>query len=169
MDTNEIDRLALLNPLTRKIFKGCVACDELPRKKILKKFLPQSYIINLCARNNSHDYCHWVSLYISDVENIEYFDSAGMDSHMSNLFIRKFINKQNPKRIQFNKIQVQSNDSINCGIFSLVFLYAKAINIDFKRFVRLFKDKQLEQNDKIVENLFSCAFDNYQNVGKCFR
>ena len=168
MNTIEIDELAKLNPQTRKIFKVCMACNELPKTKILKKYLPQAYIINLCESSVTHEFCHWVVLYISDKRNIEYFDSAGIESHMKNIYLRKFINRQNPNRITFNKRQVQANDSNRCGIFCLVFLYAKSINIDFNRFSKIFKSQQLERNDKIVDNLFNCAFRNYQNVGKCF-
>lgn len=165
MNTLEIDEFAKNNKFVRVFYGGTFAADRLPKLKISN--LPKSYIINTCiAARDDDPICHWVGVFISK-KGVDYFDSGGTDSYRTNKHIKKFILNQG-KPVNFSIQQIQSMTSEKCGLFTLLFVYAKSININLKSFLKVFTEDNLEKNDEIVEKLFSCAF--LRNNGKkCFK
>lgn len=164
MDNLQIDSIALANPCTNKIYEACIPCNQLPLRRFKKSELPRFFIINLCDSSRSDETCHWVSLFLNS-NRIEFFDSAGVDSFRTNKYIYRFVKRQKQREIIFNQRQIQSYSSNYCGLFCLVFLYAKAINLRLSHFVKVFKP-DLVSNDEIVKKLFTCAFLKHQNDNK---
>lgn len=159
MNTLQIDHYGYNNPYTKKVYSGCYAADLLPKTKIERKNLPQAFIVNLCDSSRSDDFCHWVALFISKDRTIEYFDSGGTNSFSSNKHLNRFILRQKPKTILYTNKRIQSYTSSHCGIFCLLFLYAKSVGVSMKKFLGIFKTKtDLQRNDEIGNKLFYCAF-----------
>lgn len=128
MNTDQINTFGRTNRFTKKIFVKCCAVDLLPVDKISVKSLPCVYIVNLCNSNVRSDDCHWIAIYIGR-ERLEIFDSGGIISHMTNSHIVKsFVDRQS-KRVFINTKQIQSMSSDRCGVLTLDFLYARAINV----------------------------------------
>lgn len=156
MNTIQIDEFAKNNPVTKTIYGGCFAADELPQQKIPSNKLPIGIVVNLCVSNRSDDSCHWVFIHV-DKESVEYFDSGGSDSYKINSHVKKFVLRQKKKVVSSN-VQIQSYVSDYCGMFVLTRLYAKALNINLNKYLSAFKRTNLERNDPIVTKLFRCAF-----------
>lgn len=166
MDTLQINRFAEENKNTNKTYGGCFASDKLPKTKIPIKFLPYGIILNLCEANRSDEFCHWTAIWITK-NVVEYFDSGGTDSFESNRHIKYFIELQE-KKLHYNTKQVQSFSSDRCGIFVLLFLYARNVNISFTTFLNVFKQENLNLNDDIADRLFKCSY--LKNASKsCFK
>ena len=122
MFTQDLIRLLLRNPKSRRVFCGVIPIDHLTLKRVRR---PCSFIIN--TDPSSQPGQHWFAVFDPRLNSqpIEIFDSFGLPSHQKLLF--DFI-KINSHRNQFiyNTRKIQADDSINCGKFSLLYIYFKA-------------------------------------------
>lgn len=123
-------------------FLGVFMADEFD--KIIKLIdateedMPFSFIMNTDTRkNNSPETGHWVAVLIDpdDEEEINYFDPLGEPPSKEFLKgLKKIVAKVNPAvylKLKVNGIQHQSDDSDNCGWFSLKFLVDRAAGMPF--------------------------------------
>jgi hypothetical protein len=76
---NTIEEVLSTDPITRKIFKGCISRDELP--KSLKS--PSCYVINTKPRNHQAE--HWLAIHNDKLGNCFFFDSYGLPPNYYNL------------------------------------------------------------------------------------
>lgn len=155
MDTNQINFFANENDFTKKLYRGCFPVDSLPKEKL--QHLPMLLCVNLCEKSIIDPECHWIGLCIDDVNEIQYFDSAGVASYKSNKHLKNFIALQE-KRVVFNNTQIQSETSDKCGVFVLCFLYSRAVKIKYVEFLKTFDLIDLNMNDEIVSKMFKCVF-----------
>jgi len=129
-------------------------------------------IINLCRSNTGG--CHWIAVFKKDRKSkLEYFDSSGLWTFLLDDNIISFI-LENAKAksklldsLLINYVQIQSNNSIQCGKFSMLFLFYRSRKKSMKQFLSLFhhNPKKLEKNDKIVKKLYKKHFiDNNRDV-----
>lgn len=154
MNTDEINRFSEENKFISPYYGGCLASDLLPKQKITD--LPKLFVINLCPHQIQSELCHWTAVHIKR-DKIEYFDSGGTASFKKNKPLREFLKRQK-KPIIFNTIQIQSETSISCGLFCLVFLYTSAIKIKFEKYLKFFDSNNLNENDYVIAKLFNCVF-----------
>lgn len=107
-----------------------------------------------------------LELLFHSMDCVEMFDSGGEESFSSTPDITNFLRTQE-KRVICNKSQLQSITSDRCGVFVLCFVYAKAVNVEYNDFLKVFSRVNLYLNDEIVDKLFKCSF--LSSLGKlCF-
>ena len=146
MNTIEIIKSLSKFYLTKKNFIGVYPIDLIPKKKIKKPF---SLICN--TDDSTKPGSHWIALYAPKYGNIEYFDSFGFKPMNEEIIV--FINL-NGIKYRYNKKQIQSNKSITCGKFCVLFIYFRSKNITFDKFLNLFSSNKL-YNEKLLKKLFS--------------
>lgn len=158
MDTLQINKLAYSNEAFGSRFAGTFPCDKLPTRRLEDNLLPQYFVINSCEANlNSVNFCHWVALIVYP-KKIIYFDSSGLPTHLSNIYIRDFIAMQR-KDVQSSTKAIQGFNSNLCGLFCLTFMACLGLNISLKSFLSFFKnDLDLDRNDRVVRKLFKKTF-----------
>ena len=143
----------------------------------LKKFFLGVYSINTCPRKipfnhflicntdiSSGSGLHWFALFRFSREEIECFDSLGVDEHK--LEVLKSLKLNGISNLIFNKTQVQANESTSCGQFCLYFLYERLHNLDFS-FHELMNEifvNDLRKNEEQVQNFTSEQEDGTLNT-----
>ena len=136
-----------------KYFLGVFSIDTLPKKIPLNHFL-------ICNTDTSDGPgVHWFALFRSTKDNIECFDSLGVNPEKQETLRAK--NFLGVKKLKFNESQIQPNNSVLCGQYSIYFLFERLHNLDYKfheLINELFSD-DLEANQKTVE----CFFEESQN------
>jgi len=142
MNTLEINNV--MNNI--ECFKGTFAKDLLPKK--VYKDRPIGFIIN--TDNSNKPGSHWVALFIDENNNAEYFDSFGIFPICCEIY--KLLRINNVKKFSFNKNQIQSIFSKNCGIFCILYLKMRCNNFTLKEFINIFSDN-LTLNDEIVTEI----------------
>ena len=131
-------------------FIGVYAEDQLKNLSITT--FPCFLIINLDSSHMRGS--HWVAVRISKT-SLEIFDSLGFQILSwpripCNLL--NFLRRWSHHRKTFLSPVIQSQDSVLCGFFCLVFIISRQV-VSFKRFLNIFKAP--EQNDTLLINLFS--------------
>jgi hypothetical protein len=137
-----IEAILETDRVTKKLFLGCFASNELP----LKPKFPCCFIANTKPR--AHRGEHWVAFHYSEKGICHFFDSYGLEP--SNAF-QNYLNEtanswfSNKKRIQ--------GFSQYCGHYSLLFLLFKTRNkslIFFNKF-----SSNYSRNDNIIKKLLN--------------
>lgn len=125
----------------KNIFKKVLARDEIPRRVIY----PSAFVINNQKRNQPGQ--HWLAVYYDKNGSCEFFDSFGM--HPSFYGLEKLIRYP----FNYNKIQLQSNNSYYCGYYCIYFILLKSRGFSLDQIISLFSQKNLKFNDLIIKNL----------------
>ena len=110
-------------PNFKRFFLGVYSIDTCPKKIPLNHFL----ICNTDLSSGSG--LHWFALFRFSRQDIECFDSLGVNEHK--LEVLKSLNFKGVSNIIFNVTQVQANESASCGQFCLYFLFERLHNLDF--------------------------------------
>ena len=117
-------------------FQGIYMTDQLP-----DKLQRGSYIVNLAKSTNSNG-THWVCLYHTPTFSY-YFDSFG--------FVPPLEVEEKIKPYLYNDKDIQDLNSKACGWYCIAFikfLHNKSNKeIAFKEFLKLFKNKTIENDD----------------------
>lgn len=140
-------------PELNRFFLGVFSIDTLPRKIALNHFL----ICNTDTSNGSG--IHWFALFRSTKRNLECFDSLGVTNEKQEIL--RGINFVGVKKLKFNESQIQPDDSILCGQYSIYFLFERLHNLDYKfhDLVNELFSNNLETNQKTIE----CFFEDFYN------
>ena len=146
MYTEELVKLLRKNRLTRKVFCGVIPIDMLPVKKINKTC---AFIVNSDESHLPGE--QWFAIYVPKRGPIEYFDSYGIPPYHPQIY--KFL-KVNNRRFIYNHIQIQHNNSINCGKFALFYIYYRAKGYTIKQYLKFFNKIELQYNDKFLNYLY---------------
>lgn len=149
MNNLELEHCLLTNKKTSKIFIGVYPANKLLDINIKNGF----YIANTSPDTSKG--VHWVSFFINS-NCVEVFDTSGI-LFLKNKYFRKFLNKCNRKFI-INKNMIQSPQSNVCGQYCVVFALYKACGKSLCTFLKLFSESDLNQNDKLVLNIFQNNF-----------
>lgn len=149
MNTFQLEFLLKSNAVTRKVFCGVYAADELPPRSQIKKPI---LIVNTDPKSSPGE--HWLVIYINKRE-IEIFDSSGSLRNRKNKYIKKYLKTNFPGTlIKYNTGCIQAFSSNICGIYCLVYAYFKAVKRSFEDFLKLFNPSNLESNDAKVIQMF---------------
>ena len=126
---------------SHKTFGGCYHLNSLP----CVTQLPKSYIILI-------DNSHWISLVLPRKKQCcYYFDSFG--EGVKSQVLVDFLRKLSYKKIVYNQIQIQHNNSEQCGWFCFLFLMSvQTSKKEFRRFINIFDHVNLLLNDFILED-----------------
>ena len=119
MNTEDINAILSTNSVTRDIFLGVFALDELPKSQLMtdRWFL----VCNCCPISLPGE--HWVLLFYENDE-IQFFDSFGNSPDF--YVMERFILEQNPGTVSFNQEQFQSFDSDACGHYCVLVGYMRS-------------------------------------------
>ena len=145
MYTEELVKLLIKNRFTRDVFCGVIPIDKLPIKKINKMC---AFIVNTDESNLPGE--HWFAIFVPKNGPIEYFDSYGIPPYHKEIYDFFKVNK---RRFIYNNIQIQHNNSINCGKFALYYIYFRAKGYTMKQYLKFFNIKYLLYNDKFLNKL----------------
>ena len=124
-----------------KLHKGFWGCYDI--ETLQEKICPKGWMIVHCKE-------HWVSVYSFGDGVVLLFDPLGPNEKQDDVMMTLRRNS-NIKRVYYNKVKVQSDTSIECGLFCIAFVLS---NIDcvrcFNYFLSLFHACNYNLNDVIV-------------------
>ena len=148
MDTLDLKNFIVKIPAMRKNFKGVFTTDELVKLKGNKDQKPA--IIIYTDKFKTDNIGHWVCVFLGEIP--EFYDPLGHDPSYYSENIYNFLLQNDDKYIYSSHI-TQGNESINCGLFVLYFLFFRCHNIPYQSIVDSFSTNY-EKNDNIVERLY---------------
>jgi hypothetical protein len=134
------------NKTAMKNFGGIILNGQYPKQVKGKK----NFIVNSCFNNELS--CHWIVCTV-DKNEIIIFDSCGVPTCFLDSDLMDFIARQD-KRVYYNTVKIQSDSSIMCGIFVLLYIYFLNAGLDMKSFLMCFDLKNLCLNDNVANVLF---------------
>ncbi len=128
-------------------FHGVFGKDELKNIKI--DSLPYSIIVNEDDFVGGRGGTHWVAIYIDEGNRLDFYDSFGEKPKMKELtdFIRPF-------KMNYNKVQVQADESSTCGQHCIFFLIKRTQNVTISMLV----NKYFNVNNKLLNDLYVYRF-----------
>ena len=142
MDANDVLRYAIQIPC----FLGLFEFKDLLDLNIVKNN------VGFIVINNEHA----IAVYITD-ETIDVLDPLGPTNVTTFGPICEFLAIHLPcKRLRMNS-KLQSDSSNNCALFCLLFLFMRCHGHSFQDVLNTF-NCDLEENDKIVKNMFQSIF-----------
>ena len=148
MDNKELTTALQSCSITRSIFRGVFAADELPNLQE-NTSLPAAYIANCSDATFSGS--HWVAFYKDQSDKIDVFDSYGQPLEKYNPTLLESVGKLT---IIQQSQQLQQPESTVCGQYCLFFILKRALGLQYKQLIHLFTDN-IATNDKMV-----CQFIN---------
>ena len=121
--------------------------DNIPNNTENRRF----FIINTDGISSPGS--HWVSIFLPENSEAEFFDSLGRCPSYYSQFILDFLIEHSPRGFIYNYKRLQPPNSSTCGLYCLYFLYYRTKNISFQEILKYFEDI-LENNDKKVIKLY---------------
>lgn len=121
-------------------FVGVHPCDRLPQLK-----WGQAMIVNTDPHDQPGE--HWVALYKSNLDCLEYFDSFGLPPLIPN--IRKYINLSSHSSFTYSTVQLQHNTSETCGNYCIVFVKHRLLSLPFASLLAHFTTSQKDNDLKV--------------------
>lgn len=139
---NEVQIASFLkgNKLTKRLFLGTLAYDELPYKQ-----KEGFYIVN--TGHSSTSGIHWIVVLKRD-GLIEYFDSLGNSPEFYTKKIEEYLFR-NCDSYKMNLKRIQGNSNF-CGNYCIFFSFLRCKNYSMSNILDLFSDN-LELNDVLVD------------------
>lgn len=128
-------------PKFNKHFFGVFPCNRLPKFKLLK---PTGIIINVDESYKPGS--HWIAIYLPKQGNAVYFDSFGQPPTG---LIQSFLEEQVKNQWLYSRKKLQSDFSVSCGHFCIVFLYF-ALMADHNQFFDLLKNCKERKNEEFI-------------------
>ena len=137
----------LLSKLLKKKFEG-VFPIHYAIKKINKMKPNNSLIINSACISKSED-GHFFSVIKLNKKKLLIFDSLCKENAILTL-IKPVLPKFT--EVKINKLQIQSNQSSYCGLFSTAFILTYYKKNSFSDFFKMLDYNHLENNDRIISD-----------------
>ena len=147
---DEITLRRVLGKLLRNsgvTFLGVFPSDHLPCVTLLAARAPCCYIANSdpCTELGSH----WVAFFHASPMTLDFFDSYGKTPGYYGLSI------PNTMFVKYNTIQLQSDSSLLCGQWCILFLHRRTQGINFSTLIRRFSSLSPAKADALVQNYYS--------------
>lgn len=155
MDTSEIQLALQTNSLTKPIFVGVFPSNHIPNN-FYSTLKDKCVVFNF--DENDEPGSHWVVMYKTATQYIEYFDPYGLPP------IHEHIYEKAKGKIRYNIKQLQSNESVFCGLYCLYFVYKKALGYKLQDIVRPFTENYT-MNDSYVKATVCDKF--YTDINLC--
>src|SRR5437868_5998484 len=125
MNTTQLNSILKKDKFTSVLHNGVFASDQLPKNISY----PAAFIFN--TDPSYMPGMHWVAVYFDKSGKCSYFDSYGLQPFVNS--IETFLTKSD---YQFNKLQIQGNDSNVCGHYCILFLTRCARGHTMERVVK---------------------------------
>ena len=148
MNSRQVQSALNGDKVLRNIFNGVYASNKLPAKP--QK--PFAIVINLDEHHEPGS--HWVAVYASENNDMQYFDSYGRPPTLYSII--NFL-KRAGGRWTYNEVCLQNPLTTVCGQYCLVYLWMKSRNHNLRDFVELF-GANTTSNDLKIETLYNNAF-----------
>lgn len=150
MNSYEISTILKSDELTKTLFKGVYAADQIPTVTTY----PSAFVVNTDPRYRGGQ--HWVSIYFDGVKKGEFFDSYGnKPMHYSQYFVDCL--QENSISYISNKVGLQSYSSNVCGFYCILYIYCKSRQMKMSEIVQMFTSDKL-YNDWTVTNFVNRNF-----------
>jgi hypothetical protein len=115
MNSYEINKILQNNRFTKEHFKGVYPSNNIPN---FNQY-PYSVIVNTDRAGQPGT--HWVSIYVANRDNVEYFDSFGEPPNKDiELYLSRF------KNMVRNKVKIQSVFDNSCGAHVIYYTLQKS-------------------------------------------
>lgn len=148
MNTSEITRMLRADTVTRHVFIGTFAADQMP---VINQY-PCAFVVNFDPHTKPGS--HWIAYFFTADGQGEYFDSYGR--HPTGRFLTKL--RKHSKDWLSNNTQVQNHASSTCGQYCIMFLYFRARGTSMKEFLSYFSSRDFAYNDNLIVELVSRCF-----------
>ena len=147
MDGEEIFSLIQKDLVLKTQFLNVYAADELP------KYMPvgKGLIVN-CYKKGLPG-LHWLALYQSAPDKVEFFDSFGRQPCFYGLQIKT------GKLDRWNRIQLQNLFSDVCGLYCILYLLERVRGKHIDTIVNMFSHHNTIFNDNLVRKKICKHFD----------
>jgi hypothetical protein len=145
METVQINKILGSNAQTRRFYRGCFPCDQIPEPSSLK--YPAAMVVNLDAHQFKGS--HWVAIFAYGLNRpVIYFDSLALP--ISPIIDERFL-KKFPKTIT-NPSPYQNPLTDLCAHYCIVFIYFLSKGISFPKFIETLE--RTNNSDLFVMKLF---------------
>jgi hypothetical protein len=131
-----------------KFFKGVYSIDTAPKKLNIHNF----FFCNTAP--STSDGQHWFCVIKTTKDNIELFDSLGVDKSKESFYANSL--KFQNTFLTFNETIFQSSDTDSCGYFCLYFIINYLFNYDltFEDLLEEIFTTDSSENEKLVASFF---------------
>ncbi len=146
MNTKELEDILSRNQVTKNVFQGVFAVDQLPKRN---RKIPGLYIVNTDSSSEPGE--HWIAIFFPEAGKPEYFDSFGLrpwKSEILNLLLPTW---------KENKTLVQHPMASTCGQHCVFFSYMRCSGQSFKTVLKYYSSN-LKFNDLFVEKFVKEMF-----------
>ena len=148
-----MDELTLRRVLSKLLrnsqvtFLGVFPSDHLPCTSLLAARAPCCYIANSdpCTELGSH----WLAFFHPTSKSLEFFDSYGKTPAYYGLSIPSSMS------VRHNSLQIQSNRSLLCGQWCVLFLFRRAQGTSFSTLIRRLSSLTPSKADALVQTFYS--------------
>lgn len=119
MDSRQLQQCLVQDSVTRHVFGGVLALDELPQHP--QPSNKQVFVVN--TQPASKPGAHWLAVYLPPNKDqpVEFFDALGQPPNHYELPILQFL-ETNRLYYLYQDQQIQAHDAITCGHFCLYYL-----------------------------------------------
>ena len=148
MNSLQVKRALMEDAQLKVIFNGVYASDKLPTKPRR----PFAIVINLDKHHQPGS--HWVAVYASEMNNMQYFDSYGRPPALHSII--RFL-KRVGGRWTYNENELQNTTTSVCGQYCLVYLWMRSRGHRLQDFVQLF-GRHTMKNDIKIDAMFKKTF-----------
>ena len=128
-------------------FMGCYALDNLLQTPPPPQPYSRSLIINTSYSNEEGE--HWVAVVMKQ-KACFYFDSFGLPILCSEIY--SFLLPY--RKVSYSEQCIQNMNSKHCGKYCIAFVKQVNNKQSYREFLSLFDQKDLGNNDIIIENLY---------------
>lgn len=150
MNTTQIRKIMLEDPITQKSFMGVFPSDRIPSR--IEKY-PACFILN--TDPSTHSGSHWLACFISTPNQLHFFDSYGNTPNFYEGPIADYATRF--RSVFSNPMILQSQVSGVCGHYCVYFLHFKCRGLSLKKILSGFSMKKL-CNDQRVYNFVTKRF-----------
>jgi hypothetical protein len=151
MFSSQISKALQKDKYITDYFGGVFPCDKLPKQPV--KY-PSAFVAN--TDPSSEDGEHWVCYYFDSEGNADYFDSFGLPP--LNCDLHNFF-ENNGNNHNYNKVQLQGNDSDACGHYCIAVLVNRARGEPLDEIVERYQGSQPGQHDSVISSLVNKKYN----------
>lgn len=152
MFTDDLEHIIAHDDVMSKVVLGVYAADMLPISNSVKNV---GLIANIDESSSPGQ--HWIVLFIPHRGMPEFFDPLGYKPSFYLPHFENFLVNRGP-RYKYNTQKIQSDDSSNCGLFCIYFLYLRSRDVTFQNILNTFSIHNNENDNKIITFLRKFLF-----------
>ena len=160
MNSRQLEKILMSDPLTRSSFLGVYPSDLLPKTDL-------TYPCSLVANTDPHYLpgAHWVSFYFSPSGKGEFFDSYGKPPGYYSHEFEDFITRNSLKNWTYNNTGLQGALSNVCGEYAALFIINRNKGMSLTGIVNMFSSNTTH-NDRMVWRFFKRRFPGTLGTGR---